>query len=67
MEFLLAILVWLGVLTPGQQITTTQYDSFVQSNSTAIQQIAADTLLSQQAVTAYNNGTQLIVIDPLSR
>lgn len=64
MEILLAILAWLGVFAPGAQITTTQYDQALQTNSAAIQAITGDSLLSQQAVAAYGDGTRLTVIDP---
>jgi hypothetical protein len=67
MDLLLAILTWLGVFAPGTQITTTEYDQALQSNAIAIQALVSDTLLNQQAVTAYGDGTRLIVIDPNSR
>lgn len=67
MELLLAILIWLGVYAPGAQITTTEYDQALQSNAIAIQAVVSDTLLTQQAVTAYSDGTRLVVIDPNSR
>jgi hypothetical protein len=64
MELLLAILAWLGVFAPGSQITTTQYEQAIQSNSATIQVIVGDSLLSQQAVAANGDGTRLTVIDP---
>jgi len=67
MELLLAILVWLRIASPGMQITSSDYEQLVQSNSTLIQQVVSDTSLSQQAVAAYNEGTRLVVIDPISR
>jgi|LakMenEpi03Aug12_release.lakeMendotaPanAssembly.Ray.scaffolds.fasta_scaffold740927_2 hypothetical protein len=67
MEYLLAILAWLGIFAPGQQITSSQYDQALQSNTAIIQQVMSDSLSSQQAVAAYGESTKIIVIDPLSR
>jgi hypothetical protein len=66
MEFLLAILAWLGIIIPGQQITSSQYDQALQSNTAIIQQVISDSATSQQAVAAYSESTKIIVIDPLS-
>ncbi len=65
MELILAILLWMGLLAPGQQITTAQYNQLVEMNSTAIQQVASDTLASQQAVSGSTQSPQVVIIDPL--
>lgn len=65
MEFILAILLWMGLLSPGQQITKSQYTQLVELNSTAIQQVTSDTLASQQAVTGSTQSPQVVIIDPL--
>ena len=65
MELILAILLWMGLLSPGQQITTAQYNHLVETNSTAIQQVASDTLASQQALSGSTQSPQVVIIDPL--
>jgi hypothetical protein len=66
MELIMAILVWMGLLSPGQQITATQYYQLVETNSTAIQQVASDTLATQQALSGSTQSPQVVIIDPMN-
>jgi hypothetical protein len=66
MELIMAILVWMGLLSPGQQITATQYYQLVEANSTAIQQVASDTLTTQQALSGSTQSPQVVIIDPMN-
>jgi hypothetical protein len=67
MELILAILLWMGLLSPGQQISATQYYQLVEANSTAIQQVASDTLATQQAFSGSTQSPQVVIIDPINR
>jgi hypothetical protein len=67
MELILAILLWMGLLSPGQQISATQYYQLVEANSTAIQQVASDTLATQQAFSGSTQSPQVVMIDPINR
>jgi len=66
MELIIAILLWMGLLSPGQQITATQYYQLVETNSTAIQQVARDTLATQQALSGSTQSPQVVIIDPMN-
>jgi hypothetical protein len=66
MELIIAILLWMGLLSPGQQITATQYYQLVETNSTAIQQVASDTLATQQALSGSTQSPQVVIIDPMN-
>jgi hypothetical protein len=66
MELILAILLWMGLLSPGQQISATQYYQLVEANSTAIQQVASDTLATQQALSGSTQSPQVVIIDPMN-
>jgi|LakMenE01Jun11ns_1017448.scaffolds.fasta_scaffold9923644_3 hypothetical protein len=67
MELLLAILVWLGLLMPAQQITSSQYDEIINTNSQAICAVIDDSATAQQALYQYSTKPAAIVIDPLTR
>ena len=56
----------MGLLSPGQQITATQYYQLVETNSTAIQQVARDTLATQQALSGSTQSPQVVIIDPMN-
>ena len=66
MELIIAILLWMGLLSPGQQITATQYYQLVEANLTAIQQVASDTLTTQQALSGSTQSPQVVIIDPMN-
>ena len=67
MELILAILVWLGMLSPEQQITTAQYDEIINANSQAISTVIGDSIASQQALSEYSAKPGVTVIDPSTR
>jgi hypothetical protein len=64
MELLIAVLVWLGLLAPGQQVTNTQFNELLSDNSESIGRIVNDTSTSSQAVAAYSGSPEVVIIDP---
>lgn len=67
MELILAILVWLGMLIPEQQITSAQFDQIFNANSQVVNAVLNDSIASQQAMGEYSTKPAVLVIDPSTR
>lgn len=63
MEMLIAILIWLRVIAPGETYTTSQFNMLVEQNSQQITLISNDQQqLGTVTATASNQASEVIII-----
>jgi hypothetical protein len=62
MELLIAILIWLGVLTSGQTYTNEAYQQYLQQNSQQISNVIGDSVLQQDVWNASGSSVRTVII-----
>jgi hypothetical protein len=62
MELLIAILIWLGVLTSGQTYTNEAYQQYLQQNSQQISNVIGDSVLQQDVWNASGSSVPTVII-----